>query len=90
MYPDGPLVRTSGKQMGRPCTSRCLQTAFKKQVTTAAQRCGRRTRADRAARRPVAAVFDGQTRGRPLHAVELLRACFLFALLLVNVKEDGR
>ena len=90
MCPDGSLVRACGDHMGRPCTLRCLQTASTSQVTNAAQRFGRQTRADRAAWRPAAAFFDGQTRGRPLHAVELPRTCFLFALLLVIVKEDER
>ena len=90
MSRDDPSLRHSGDQMGRPCTLRCLQMAFMSQVTNAAQRFGRQTHGDRAAWRPVAAVFGWQTRGRPLHAVELPRACFLFALLLVIVKEDER
>jgi hypothetical protein len=57
MSRDDPSLRHSGDQMGRPCTLRCLQMAFKSQVTNAAQRFGRRRHGGRAARRLVAAVF---------------------------------
>ena len=54
----GPLPWASGEQEGWLRTTWCLKTAFKSQVTSAAQRFGRRTRSGDAARHLAGALFE--------------------------------